>query len=119
MNRQKVVVGGLGFVFALNMVQHHRLGIAAFFSMVSVVMIDVHGCLVGKMSGLGCRMSEVVRQGKEKEVVVLKVKKKEMGKTTAIRVGLWFLLGQRGCGGEDGGDSSESMVTKVGAEKRC
>ncbi|PPD83243.1 hypothetical protein GOBAR_DD19833 [Gossypium barbadense] len=59
MNQPKVAVGGLGFVFALNVVQYHCLGIAAFFSIVSVVMIDVHGRLVGEMSGLGCRMSEV------------------------------------------------------------
>lgn len=63
MNRKKVAVGGLGFVFALNVFQHHRLGIATFFSMVSVVMIDVHGCLVGEMCSFGCQMSEVVRQG--------------------------------------------------------
>ncbi|PPD74891.1 hypothetical protein GOBAR_DD28187 [Gossypium barbadense] len=81
MNRPKVAVGGLGFVFTLNVVQHHRLGIAEFFSKVSVVVVVVHGHLVGERGDLGCRTR-------------------------------W-----RGCGGDDGGDSSESMVTKVGAKK--
>ncbi|PPD70620.1 hypothetical protein GOBAR_DD32502 [Gossypium barbadense] len=61
MNRLKVAVGDLGFIFALNVIQHHRLGVAEFFSKAPIVLVNVHGRLVGGMRGLGCRMSLVVR----------------------------------------------------------
>ncbi|PPD72031.1 hypothetical protein GOBAR_DD31076 [Gossypium barbadense] len=63
MNRLKVAVGDLGFVFALNVIQHHRSGVTKFFSKAPVLLVDVHGRLVGEMGGLGCRMSLVVRPG--------------------------------------------------------
>ncbi|PPD71799.1 hypothetical protein GOBAR_DD31300 [Gossypium barbadense] len=58
MNWPKVAVGGLGFVFALNEVQHHRLGIGEFFSYVLVVVVVVYGRLVGERGDLGCQTND-------------------------------------------------------------
>ncbi|PPE00739.1 hypothetical protein GOBAR_DD02241 [Gossypium barbadense] len=58
-----MAVGDFGFIFTSNVVQHHRSGVAEFFSKAPVVLVDTHGSLVGGRGGLGCRMSSVVRSG--------------------------------------------------------
>ncbi|PPD79756.1 hypothetical protein GOBAR_DD23330 [Gossypium barbadense] len=63
MNRPTVAVGNLGFVFASNVVQHHRSGVAEFFSKAPVVLVAAHGSLVEEKVDLGCRMSSVVQPG--------------------------------------------------------